>query len=324
MKPMSKPTYSMSSTGWCSRTLSAEKLGVFVRSQPEYLKLAAREGQRHEQWIKEDLEEHGWLSTTIAQSPYCGRCGRSGIHVEIDTKNILLVGHMDDIAMPHNNPTDVHFGEYKALGKNTSTLLNLKGVHNHRTYATQIVCYHKASHLPCLYVVKSRDTGKMTLKIFDDTNMPFDFDDVLERLTIIEDYVQSGELVPCDADKEGITDYSCTGLCDEGDLVKIKDLDGIAPESLKQAVSQWKTAKALEEVSNSMNNESRSIFKAYMGSIAAKSIGLDGVRIAKIADGERTVYEVPEEVQARMEEMKQEYKVKVHRPGYIRVMEVRE
>lgn len=311
-------TYAMSSVGICARTLSATRLGLLPADggePPEYLRLAAREGSRHEQWIKDDLPEHGYKS--IGHPYYCDLCGRYGIHIELvkDLSNIAFkfIGHIDDYVYPINNPGHMHIAEYKALGKYMNWKLE-DGIDGHRTYATQVSLYYYAqaqkSALPILYVIKNRDTGKMTVRVFEEP--PIVMDTILSRLSTIENYVAKREMAPCDADREGPDKYHCTALCDEG-----AKLDMPVPETVNAEVNNYRTALALEAEIAGLKTVARGVFSAYVQASGKKSIRVDGMTITWVPDGVRRVYDVPEEV-------KKAFEVKKERPGYLRVVDNKE
>ena len=189
------PVYSISKIGNCARTHTAERLGLLPKEEPNpRLMLAAREGQRHEQWIKDDLMEHGWKS--IATKPVrCEPCNRDGYHIELAEEAFKMTGHMDDLVYPLGQNTNIHLAEYKALGRFSAQKILTNGIYSHRTYATQVNLYHYITNLPILYVIKNRDTGEMDVMELDPTQ---DYETIIERLYMIEDYASRGDLAPCD------------------------------------------------------------------------------------------------------------------------------
>lgn len=123
---------------------------------------------RHEEWIAEDLREHGWEAS---DSHYCSPCERGGSHVELDFPAYRLIGHFDRIIFSLDIPTgkslrNPHVGEFKALSRDRAAKL-VRAINtghfstDFHEYAFQISCYHHATHWPILYAVKSRDTGKL-------------------------------------------------------------------------------------------------------------------------------------------------------------------
>ena len=164
-----KPTYSMSGVGGCPRAVVAQRLGYDVVEPPEFMQTAAKEGTRHEDWVAEDLKELGWK---VSKPVVCLRCGRNGHHVELDFPAFKLVGHMDRLAWRDDPKTRVHIEdsdrlvEIKSLGRFRAEKLIKALAHDtfkqeFREYAMQVSCYHHASNVPILYVVKNRDTGKL-------------------------------------------------------------------------------------------------------------------------------------------------------------------
>jgi len=319
----------MSSVGKCARTLSAEKLGLLDRdgTTPEYLRLAAREGERHERYIREDLPEHGY-SSLKAGGKLCTVCNRTGVHVEIPATTplghqVLLIGHLDDYCMDLSG-TVVYIGEYKALGRFMCDILR-DGIEDHRTYATQISLYHIAHQntstsptllgsydlpFPVLYTIKNRDTGRMRIWTYP---LPIlSLESVLNRLDMVEECIAQNELAPCDADKDSTDKYSCTGLCDTG----IDEAIPI-PTTLTEHVGHFRTAKILEEKAKDLISEARGVFTAYMSASGRKRVKVDDMTISMVGSGTRKVYDIPDEV-------KKVYQREVERPPYIRVLDRKE
>ena len=307
--------YGMSSVGKCSRTLSAEMLGLLGGSgatEPEYLRLAAREGTRHEAFIREDIEEFGWQSITKKNGTdlYCEFCDREGYHVEISRPTRLLVGHMDDFNYKLDDPAKIHLGEYKALGKFIYEKVTKKGIEYHRTHATQISCYWEAAnHLPIFYVHKSRDTGQMHITIMQEP--PYLIDEITERLDVVEASVEKGELAPCDMIADPIDYWSCTALCESANNTIPEHM---IPEDIDSAVAKLKTARVLETEIKEMTSESRAMIHAFLDGSGKKSLESHGLKISLVPPGESTSYPVPKEI-------KDQYKVKKPRVSYIVVRE---
>tara|TARA_R110000824_G_scaffold11293_4_gene49336 strand:+ start:11484 stop:12422 length:939 start_codon:yes stop_codon:yes gene_type:complete len=305
----------MSGIGKCNRTLSAEKLGLLggqhEDDMPEYLRLAAREGNRHEAYIREDIKEFGWVSTTKDNPISCTDCKREGQHVEVvvndDTgqPKRILVGHIDDLCHPVDEPSQLYLAEYKALGRFVFDRLDRQGIENHRTHASQITCYYEAiGGLPILYVHKSRDTGKMKVTIMEEP--PFNFDDIMARLDILESHVEKNELAPCDMPEGVIDKWSCTHLCEKE--------SNILPESLvstdiTQALNELKRGKALEDEGKSIQSDSRGLLFAYLDAHGQKSLVLDDVKIVFTKEGIRRKYDVPDDIkkQYMSEEVRKAY-----------------
>ena len=158
---MPKPIYPMSRVGGCPRAIVAEMLGNEVVPALEFMDIAAREGNRHEQFIAEDLRGEGW---TVGPPGRCEPCDRNGFHVELDFPAFKLVGHYDRMAW--HDVYGQHVTEFKALGRFRATkLFKAFATSSFRVqfqqYAVQASLYMAATKLPLLYVVKNRDTGRL-------------------------------------------------------------------------------------------------------------------------------------------------------------------
>ena len=308
--------YSMSSIGKCNRTLSAEMLGLIggdtEQDMPEYLRLAAREGNRHEVFIREDLREFGWVSTTKDNPISCTTCGREGQHVDMtindpDTHLVKrrLVGHIDDICHPTDDPGSKYLAEYKALGRFTFDKLDRQGIENHRTHASQITCYYEAvGGMPILYVHKNRDTGRMKVTIMEEP--PLNFDDIMARLDILESHLDNNELAPCDMPEGVIDKWSCTHLCERTDTVLPESM---VTESVTHAISELKRGKQLEDEGKSIQTDQRGLLFAFLDAHGGKSMDIDDVKIIFTKEGTRRKYNVPDDIKKQYvsEEVRKAY-----------------
>ena len=299
-----KPIFSMSKFGGCARTIVAQHLELIPDSNEgelTYLFLAAREGNRHEQWIKEDLPEHGYQSLTPKEQIHCDKCDRFGVHTEIDDDAFSLIGHVDDLVMPILNPRTL-FAEYKALGRNTSSKLERNGLEKHRMYSMQFSCYAFALDTPGLYVVKSRDTGKMNVRLEDPQ---YTGDDILERGRMLAKYIEAFDLPECDVMEEGIDYPGCTSLC------KPEITEAPLPEELEEWILKLRQVKAMEKASKTIKSEATGMVMAYMDASGRRRIEIDGMLVSMVRAGKTFRYDIPREI-------KDEYKVERERPAYLR------
>src|SRR3972149_4120415 len=143
-----KPIYRMSSAGKCARALSAERLNFPAEQVPEWLEIAAREGNKHEEWIKEELTTEGF------------NIYDEQIEVILEYPAFTLIGHID------GKTRDA--GNYRLNNR----LLEIKTMSQYEfdrwmkgrfiefpAYAAQITCYMKATELTgVLYLVKNRSS----------------------------------------------------------------------------------------------------------------------------------------------------------------------
>ncbi len=314
---MNKPVYPISKAGSCARTLCADRLGLLETTGgpvPEYLRIAAREGMRHEKFIQTDILEFGWESIAKKAPVHCGACDREGYHVEIDRPKYKLIGHVDDFNWQVNKPTIIHVGEYKALGRFNTDKLVKHGLGIYRAYETQISLYSYAKgNMPIFYVIKNRDTGKMNISTYPEGPI-IDMDMVFKRLDEIEDWVATGDLIPCDVEDGMMDKYSCTNLCNNDDP---QATDFIVPENITRAVLDLRKSKELESEAGVLKTESRGIIQAFMGAHGKTRLTYDEMLISVIPEGKVKKYDVPDEV-------KKEYVTISIRPAYIRTRDNKE
>ena len=310
---MNKVILSMSQLGNCARTLTAQHLKLIPEAEiPEYLRLAAREGKRHEQHIKDDLQEHNWKSMTGTADPYCAPCDRFGYHVDMQGESFVLRGHIDDIVQPIKYPDYQHFAEYKALGRFTTDKLLRAGLEKHRTYSMQFSCYATQMKLPGLYVIKNRDTGSMNVEV---KQAQYTEDEIVERCAMIANAINTEDILPCDVDTESIDTWSCTKLCADGQLGE-SQVEKPVPESITKYIGELRQAKSMETVAKKLKSESQAMILSYMSASGRKRLIEDEMQITLVPEGERTIYNVPNEI-------KVEYKEKAARPAYIRATDKR-
>lgn len=180
--------------------LVAEQLGNKPLDPEPMIEAAAQEGRRHEPWIAEDLRKKGYK---VTESPgVCAKgCDREGFHVEYELDGHVLRGHLDRIASKNDK---VMFGEFKALSRfRSSDLIQAidlglsELIHKFPEYAFQIAGYHLATGWPCLYAIKNRDTGELTVR---ELNGSYYLDTEALRLKIaaVEQWVKAGKLPVCD------------------------------------------------------------------------------------------------------------------------------
>jgi hypothetical protein len=161
-----RPVYRASASGYCRRMLGAARLGYVPKPDSEYLLLAAREGQRHEEWIVEDLVREGWQVFQRQKE------------IEVDLGALVVRGHVDGVAA--RGKRELYVLEIKTMSRWMFGQLRREGIsYKHRC---QMAVYSRALGLPALYVVKCRDTGETERYVVND----LDFREVEERLLEVE------------------------------------------------------------------------------------------------------------------------------------------
>jgi len=172
-------TYRISSLGQCPRVLSAQALDYQPLPEMEFMKLAAREGERHEEWIIEDLQSEGWQVTDRQKE------------VRLSFPAFELVGHIDGIASRNG---DRRLLEIKSMSRFRFASFVSSGFARFRDYAVQVTAYHRAVSLPILYVVKDRDSGKRLDLQLDEP--PVRWEEVYASVMSVEVHVRKRQLYP--------------------------------------------------------------------------------------------------------------------------------
>jgi len=146
----------------------------------------------------------GVHSTPCPKCKYDDGTQKNGIHVEIETDLITLVGHLDRRVQLKSGVYPV---EIKCLGRfgwQKFVKEQFKG--QYLGYASQEACYLEAEQKPGLYVCMNRDTGdlakyiindkdkKIKLDGFTNLDLPVTFDQVVDKLVNIEIEVSNGTM----------------------------------------------------------------------------------------------------------------------------------
>jgi len=196
--------YRMSMSGSCSRLISAYRLGKETEPTPDWLEDIAKESERHEEWVVQDLREDGLVILTCPKCPICARKGldRHGIHVEIERPLYKLVGHLDGLILESINGPVLHILEIKGLSRFRYKAWIEKGWEAFPAFAHQVTCYMAAAEScspPLLFVAKNRDTGeKDELQVVEP---PMDIREIYEKYDFIEANARAGIQVSCDQEE---------------------------------------------------------------------------------------------------------------------------
>ena len=190
---VTKPTYSASQLGGCPRSASAPRFDFEPTPRPEFLEIAAKEGTRHEDWVREDLRAEGF---EITSEGYCEADDRYGEHVEMDFPAFKLQGHTDGRILVDGV---WHVLEIKSLGRTTyfpliAALEAGKFFEKSRSYALQSAVYSHITGLPVFYVVKSRDSGFKKRFQFP---APVPLEDIVDMILEVEVQVLKGDQPKC-------------------------------------------------------------------------------------------------------------------------------
>lgn len=168
--------YRMSEISSCPRAICARALKYEPMPASPQLKLAAREGERHEEWVVEDLLAEGYNVT----------CRHKEVTLAFPA--FTLVGHIDGIAEKYNQKFLL---EIKSMSRFRFYSFKTSGLSKFKAYANQVACYYEAVKLPVLYVVKNRDTGERE-DVISETGP--DFAPVFDMLLAVEVCVRKNQL----------------------------------------------------------------------------------------------------------------------------------
>lgn len=293
--------YRISSLGACPRVLSAVQLGYEPLPEPEFLKLAAREGERHEQWVVEDLELEGWQVTDRQKE------------VKLSFPAFELIGHIDGIARRNG---DHRLLEIKSMSRFRYSSFANAGFARFHDYAVQITAYHQAVDLPLLYVAKDRDSGKRLDLLLD--SPPLDWNQVYESVLTVEVAVRKKQLCPATR----ADDFTCRTcryryLCESEEE---KTLPRLATDVLRAARLR-RQALELESEAKELRAEADPILLA-----SARAQGkfiADDLSVVYVPAGESVSYPVAELRKVVPADVLEQVKRVKARAEYIRVEDLR-
>jgi len=204
--------YRMSGIG-CQRAIAAEKLGYEPIPETGDSKILLEEATEDEKRVRDRLGKAGIeLGSTILaplvifEGCCCKQCKeefgieRFGIHVELTTPLIRLVGHLDDTVVHRGEDYPLGWKDYpleiKNLGRFTFDKFRRNQFADFPEYEAQEALYLAAKDSSGIYAVRCRDNGRMLTYTVGD-GIP---DELTEKLRQVE-ASEFGRLPKPDADK---------------------------------------------------------------------------------------------------------------------------
>ena len=292
--------YRISSLGTCPRALSAARLGHEPLPEPEFLKLAAREGERHEGWVIEDLKAEGWQITDRQKE------------VRLSYPAFQLVGHLDGVARRNG---EQRLLEIKSMSRFRFASFIGAGFTRFREYAFQVTAYHQAVNLPILYVVKDRDSGKRVNLELD--TPPLDWEQVYEAVLNVELAVRKKQLCPA----QMTDDFTCRTcryryLCQEEEKTPVS-----LSTDILRAAGLRRRAMDLETEAKELRAEADPVLLT-----AARERGkltIDDLAVSYVPAGESVSYPVNELRKLVPADVLEKAKTIKPRAEYIRVEDLR-
>jgi len=257
-----KPVYGMSSSGECIRALVAERLGYEPMARKPGDEERLKYYTRLEDVAAAEIEDMGFQ---LKEGGLCQTClekysiERRGIHVEYDTPNFTLVGHLDRILnmAGHDYPVEI-----KCLGKSSWDKFEKGQFNSFLGYAAQECCYLAATDMPGIYWIMNRNDGeplkyvvdnpahplvKLTLQGFERIQLPITIEQIVDKINTVELYLSIGELPDGDTDDCFFCRYKY--LCQEtGTDMQVIDAPDLveAAETYKQGLKLEKEGKQLK------------------------------------------------------------------------------
>lgn len=293
-------TYRISSLGQCPRMLSALALGYEMLPESPSLKLAACEGERHEQWVIADLEEEGWQITKRQHE------------VKLSFPAFELVGHIDGVAQSNGSE---YLLEIKSLSRFRYRSFVSAGFQRFRDYACQITAYQKAVQLPIMYVVKNRDTGQLYNLELD--KPPLNFEEIYESIMRTEIYVRKKQLCPATR----TDDFTCRVcrfryLCEPEEKAPV-EID----RSVLEAARVRRRAMELEAEAKELRAEADPVLLAVARQHG--SFTIDDLSVVYVAEGESVSYPVAELRKHIPADVLEKVKQVKRRAEYVKVEDIR-
>jgi len=265
-----KQKFRMSECGHCPRQLTYKYLNYPAAELPVWLETSAREGKLHEGWLLDQLRADD--IAIYGEQDY----------LTIDTQLFLLEGHIDGYENDHGIERVV---ECKTMSQGEYQRWGTQGLEAFPQYAAQITAYMTASGLPCRLIVKNRNTGTTHGLDPRDTGYffstpPLAMENILYTLGLVAQSIQAKELyegVQFDPDSLECKRCRYAALCTPPPPV----LPEAQEAELRQAVADYRAAKAVADAAGETIDKVRNLLKQYTESSPTHSVMFDDL-VAKV------------------------------------------
>jgi len=244
---MIKPTIRISKCGYCPKRLSYGMLDYEALPKPSWLETSAREGNLHEQWIKDELRADD-IAVYAEQE-----------EVKIECDNFTLVGHIDGKINDHGNEKLL---EIKSMSQFEYDRWLKTGFSGFPAYEAQIDCYALATGLyDVQYIVKNRNNGALDPKLFLLGDVKEKVDAIEELLSKLLECVGDGELYPCEYDPNNIECKRCEyrQYCMPAPVVLAEDQE----EELMIITDNWRKGDKMVTEGKELVESNKLILAAY-------------------------------------------------------------
>ena len=257
---MTKPRiYRASSLGYSLEQLVCPHLGYDAIPPPEWLQEKFDEGTALEEPILARLEADGWLLSSRQKE----------VEFDVIPGVAKVVGHLDAIRHYDDRPGRVV--EVKTMNGKTWDSVAAKGWSAGglmEKYKWQQAAYTLATGLGHIMVCYNKATEKII--IFSHDEPFYTIADIANKLQSAEDAINAG-VIP-----EGCTDYPCPYFYLHA---PIEDPEP-APADLDTLLDAWKEANRKKKIYEAEERNLREMVKEYVGEIAGKVKGSQGITVS--------------------------------------------
>lgn len=260
-----KPVYRMSGIGHCPRALSAQRLDYPVEPAPGWLERAAAEGNKHEQWIKEQLTAEGYR-VYGEQEEY-----------KIELPEALLVGHIDGLLQMNGDEPGLL--EVKSMSQYEFDRWMKGRFEGFPTYTAQLTCYLIATGMStALYMVKNRSSGYIDRQVI--TEPPIAFETIESKIKHIEECVALGTLVEANYDPDSIECRRCgyKSLC----VPVAVEFNTVSESRLLEACEKWRQGQLMLSEGDQLVKEAKATLMEQTEASGQKKWRFNELAISKV------------------------------------------
>lgn len=266
--------YRASSLGYSLEQLVAPFLGYQAIPPPEWLQQKFDEGKEIEPKCIEKLRGYGW-GILVAQDEV-NAVGDNQIEVELEVIPGVakVVGHLDGHIteaqyadnLLRNAILEVKSMAGRAWNEFEDRKWEAGGII--QKYKWQASALMLATEMPHMMVAWNKDTEELSFAL---TMEPFyTISDIANKLQSAEDYISRG-VIP-----EGCTDYPCPYFYLHEPIADPEPADDI----LNGLLDAWKVANHRRKVEELTEKNLREAIKEYVGEIAGKVKGSQGITVS--------------------------------------------
>jgi hypothetical protein len=292
-----KPTYRMSSAGYCPRRLGCIQLGLESESAPKWLETSAEEGNWHEKRIKDELVEQGY------------QVFDEQLELVIDQDTFQLIGHIDGKVRDNNKV--VQLLEIKSMSRFEFDRWMKGRFAEFPQYASQLACYFAGTGLSeCLYIVKNRESGYKDRQVVSSEDFPIQ--PIIDKIAMVQELAHETTLVEMEFDSDKIECKRCQfkKLCIPHEIPR----DAVTDANLRRAVAMIRQGKELEQSGKDLYDEGKAILKQHTYAIGKKKWEFEQVIVSLIQVKDTVTYPKEAIEEKVPEHIRQE--IAVAKPGY--------